>query len=149
MMITGRLQSFVAATLCGSAVAAFPAVAEPAPPSLRAVVTHVLPAPRLATVFELKLQLPQGRGLARMLLDAGVAGDDAAQAARLAAGHLGDGTGGCVAKVEISRPLDAAGLRVERIVLSAADGQTTIERRGDRLALTTAAAHAAPGATLI
>ena len=145
-----RPTTFLAAAVCATAaIAPGSALAEEAPPSLRAVVTHVLPAPRLATVFELKLQLPQGRGLARLLLDAGVASDDAAEAARLAAGHLGDGSGGCVAKVEISRPLDAQGLKIERLVLSSAEGQTIIERRGGQLALTTSAARVSAAAALI
>ena len=104
-------------------------------------------------MFELKLRLPEGRGLARLLLDAGVASDDAAQAARLAAGHLGGGTGpwagGCDAKVEVSRTVDTSGLRLERLALSSADGQTLIERRGGQLTLTTTAAHAAAGSALI
>jgi hypothetical protein len=140
-----RPTTFLAAAVCATAAIALApsaALAQQMPGAQPAVVTRALPAPRLATIFELKLQLPEGRGLARLLLDAGIASDDAAEAARLAVGHLGDGSGGSEAKVEISRPLDAKGLRLERLVLSSADGTTTIERRGDRLALTSTAAHA-------
>jgi hypothetical protein len=107
------------------------AEAQPAPAP--AVVTTALPAPRLATVFEFKVSLPEGKGLARVLLDAGVGSDDAAQAARLAAGHC-DSTGGCNAKISISHQL-GAGIQIERLVLADASGQTVIERRNGRLAL--------------
>jgi hypothetical protein len=127
------------------AAAAAAAEAQPAP--LPAVVTSALPAPRLATVFELKMSLPQGKGLARQLLVAGVAKEDAAEAAKLAAGHC-DGIGGCNAKVEISRQLDT-GLRVERLVLVSASGQTVIERRNGRLALNPDAVSATKAAALI
>ncbi len=134
----------IAAALCGTVAAA--ASAEPAPTALPAVVTHAAPAPRLATVFELKLRLPQGRGLARLLLDAGVASEDAAEAARIAAGHC-DPVGGCDAKVAISRQLDS-NLRVERVVLVSASGQTVIERRDGRLALNPASVDATRAAEL-
>jgi hypothetical protein len=122
--------------------------AEAMPRPVRAVVTLAPPAPRLATIFELKLRVPQGQGLARLLLDAGVARDDAAEAARLAAGHC-DGLGGCDARVAISRQLDAAGLRVERLVLVSPSGQTVIERRDGRLALNPAAVGTGRAAALI
>src|SRR4051794_9723963 len=66
------------------------------------------PAPKLAVLFALKIRLPEGRGLAASLLQAGVEQDDAAAAARIAAGHLGDGSGGCDAKAEISRVAGSA-----------------------------------------
>jgi hypothetical protein len=103
--------------------------------------------PRLATVFELKLRLPQGLGLARLLLDAGVSEADAAEAARLAAGHC-DAVGGCDAKVAISRELDS-GLRVERVLLMSASGQTVIERRDGRLALNPTAVPTTRAAAVI
>jgi hypothetical protein len=146
-----RPTTFLAAAVCATAAIALApsaALAEKLPGAEPTVVTRAVPAPRLATVFELKLRLPEGRGLARLLLDAGVASDDAAEAARLAAGHLGDGSGGSSAKVEISRPLDATGLRLERLILSSADGTTIIERRGDTLALTSTAAHAKAAALI-
>lgn len=147
-----RPTTFLAAAAFATAATALApnaALAQDPPGTLPAVVTRALPAPRLATVFELKLQLPEGRGLARLLLDAGIASDDAAEAARLAAGHLGDGSGGAAAKVEISRPLDSKGMRLERLVLSSDAGTTIIERRGDRLALTSTAAHVSAAAALI
>src|SRR6476661_4323299 len=61
------------------------------------------PAPKLAAQFELKLVLREGKGLARQLLDAGIDQKDAAAAARLAAGHLGDGASDCFAKVSVVR----------------------------------------------
>jgi len=123
------------------------ASAETQPAPRPAVVTTALPAPRLATLFEVKARLAEGRGLTRMLLDTGVAKDDAAEAAKLAAGHCDD-LGGCGATVSISRQLDA-GLRIERLVLVSAVGQTVIERRDDRLALNPAAVDAKKAAALI
>jgi hypothetical protein len=129
------------------AFAATAASAEPQPAPLPAVVTTALPAPRLATVFELKTRLSSGRGLARMLLDTGVAKADAAEAARLAAGHCDD-LAGCSVTVSVSRQLEA-GLTVERVVLMGAAGQTVIERRDGRLALNPAAVDAKKAAALI
>jgi len=144
-MTSRALPALVAATLIGTSAAEAPA--EPAPRAIPAVVTHAVPVPQLATVFELKLRLPQGRGLARLLLDAGVASDDAAEAAKLAAGNC-DPIGGCDAKVAVSRQL-GSGLRVERIVLLSASGQTVIERRDGRLALNPAAVATTRSAALI
>lgn len=148
--MTMRLPKIVLSALGGTALLVpEAAIAEDTPPAIAAVVTHALPAPRLATIFELKLKLPQGRGLARMLLDAGVTREDAGEAARLAAGHLGDKAGGCDAKVEISRSAGASGLRLERLVLSTSDGQTVIERRNGQLALNPAAVAPMRAAALI
>jgi hypothetical protein len=97
--------------------------------------TAAAPAPKLAVQFELKLRLPEGRGLARLLLDAGVDRDDAAAAARLAAGHLGDGLGGCEAEVSISRSVEGGGFRLVRVMLMTQADQTVIERRGSGLAI--------------
>jgi len=129
------------------ALAATAASAEPPPAPMPAVVTTALPAPRLATVFEIKARLADGLGLSRMLLESGVAKDDAAEAVRLASGHCG-GLGGCNAVVSVSRQLDT-GLRVERVVLVGSDGQTVIERRDGRLALNPAAVDAKKAAALI
>lgn len=105
------------------------AAADELPPLLHTPSAKVPPQPKLAVLFALDLRLPEGRGLARLLLDAGVDKDDASAAARLAAGHLGDGLGGCRAKVEVSRSLEGDGFRLERVVLLTKAGQTTIERR--------------------
>jgi hypothetical protein len=92
-----------------------------------------LPAANVAVQYELKLQLPEGRGLARLLLDAGVDRDDAVAAARLAAGHLGDSSGGCQVKAFIART--ASGFRIVRAMVITNAGQTVIERRGAELAI--------------
>jgi hypothetical protein len=90
--------------------------------------------PKFAGQFQLKVQLSEGRGLARALLDVGVNQDDAAAAARLAAGHLGAGAGGCFATVSIER--DASGLQsLMRVQLSTEARQMVIERRGSELAV--------------
>jgi hypothetical protein len=107
--------------------------AEEVSPLLHTPSAKAAPQPKLATLFALKLRLPEGRGLARLLLDAGVNRDDAAAAARLAAGHLGDGLGGCDAKVEISRVMQGSGFRLERVELLTQAGQTVIERRQGEL----------------
>jgi hypothetical protein len=76
--------------------------------------------------------------LAALLLQAGVVQDDAAAAARIAAGHLGDGSGGCSAKIEISRPTGGNGFRLQRVELTTDTGRTVIERRQGGLSLTSA-----------
>ena len=80
--------------------------------------------------FQLRLRLPEGRGLARLLLDAGVSRDDAGAAARLAAGHLGAGAGGCTALVSIERSAGTTGFSLVRVQLVTDATQTVIERRG-------------------
>lgn len=92
-------------------------------------------SPNLAVQFDLKMHLPQGKGLARQLLDAGVNRDDAAAAARLAAGHLGDGTGGCDVKVSISRNMEAKNFTLERALITSPTAQTVIERRNGELTI--------------
>src|SRR5260221_13765408 len=94
-MTSRTLPSLLAAALIGSIAAEASAATEPT--AIPAVGTRAVPVPRLATLFELKLRLPQGRGLARLLLDAGVASDDAAEAAKLAPGKC-DPIGGGDAK---------------------------------------------------
>ncbi len=89
---------------------------------------------KLAGQFELKLHLPDGRGLARLLIDAGVAQDDAAAAAKLAAGRLGDGKNGCFATVSVERAAGGA-LNLVRVMLTTNDQRTIIERRGFDLAI--------------
>lgn len=113
-------------------IAAAPAMASDAP-MLLTPSTFVPPSPRLAGLFDLELRLPEGRGLVRLLLDAGVDGKDAAAAARAAAGHLGDGSGGCNVRVALSRPAEGGGFSLQRIVLMTAGGQTIIERRAGSL----------------
>lgn len=119
-----------------------------APPVIAAETAQFLNAPvapaavpvRLAVQYELKLQLPDGRGLARTLVDAGVSQDDAIAAARLAAGHLGEGIGGCQAKVSVSRGSDGRSFGLERVTLFTQAEQTVIERRKGELALASATA---------
>jgi hypothetical protein len=88
-----------------------------------------------AALYALQLRLPEGRGLARLLLQAGVNRDDASAVARLAAGHLGDGLGGCEAKVELSRSIDGRSFRLERVELLTQAAQTVIERRHGELTI--------------
>ncbi len=133
------------ASLAGIAPGA--ALADESPAPIAAVVKHAVPAPKLATMFVLNLSLPHGQGLARLLLDAGVATGDAADAERLAAGHCG-GLGGCAAKVEISRRIDGGDVRIERLVLAGPTGRTVIERRNGRLTLNPAAVDTARAAAL-
>lgn len=102
---------------------------------LNAPAIATAPAPKLAVQYELKLRLPEGRGLARLLLDAGVDRDDAAAAARLAAGHMGDGLGGCDVQVSISKGAGGTGFRLVRATLMTAARQTVIERRGAELTI--------------
>lgn len=102
---------------------------------LLAPSTAPAPAPKLAAQYQLKLRLPQGRGLARLLLDSGVDRDDAAAAALLSAGHLGDGEGGCDVQVSISRAADGTGSRLVRVMLVTGTARTVIERRGAELTI--------------
>ncbi len=116
--------------LIAAALLAAPNLAHAAgPPVVDAPASPTPPSPKLAGLFDLTFRLPEGRGLARLLLEAGVDSNDAAVAARLAAGHLGDGLGGCDAKVTVSRSLDGVGFKLERVVLASPAGQTIIERR--------------------
>ena len=84
--------------------------------------------PNFAVQVELKLRLPQGKGLARQLLDAGVDQADAAAAARLAAGHLGDATDGCDVTVSMSRDMQSEGFALRRLLIVARSYQTVSER---------------------
>jgi hypothetical protein len=93
------------------------------------------PAAKLAVQFQLKLRLPEGRGLARLLLDAGVGQEDAATAARLAAGHLGAGSGGCQAMVSVERNAQGGASSVVRVQLITDTRLTVIERRGTELTI--------------
>jgi hypothetical protein len=102
---------------------------------LNAPATAAAPAVKLAVEYELTLHLPEGRGLARLLLDSGVDKNDAAAAARLAAGHMGNGTGGCDVQVFISKAADGGAARLVRAMLMTAAGQTVIERRGADFAI--------------
>jgi hypothetical protein len=90
--------------------------------------------PKLAVQFQLKLRLPEGRGLARLLLDAGVSEADAAEAARVAAGHMGAGTGGCQARVSVERSAQGV-FSVVRVQLVTDARETVIERRGAELTI--------------
>lgn len=92
------------------------------------------PAAKAAAQFQLKLSLPEGLGLARALLDVGVRQADAAAAARLAAGHLGTGAGGCEALISIER--NAAGdYSLMRVQLATETRRAVIEWRGTDLVL--------------
>ena len=106
-----------------------------------APMTGAAPAMRLAVQYELKLNLPEGGGLARVLVDAGIRQDDAVTAARLAAGHLGENTGGGQAKVSVSRSSRGEGFQLERVTLFTRADQTVIERRRGELAVTSRAAN--------
>ena len=112
-----------------------PVVAAETAHFLNAPVTAAAPPVRLAVQYELKLNLPEGRGLARVLVEAGVSQADAAAAARLAAGHLGEDIGGCQAKVSVSRTSDGRGFALERVTLFTNADQTVIERRRGELAV--------------
>ena len=117
--------------------------AEPQP-FLLAPASSAPPAPELAAIYALKVRLSEGRGLTRLLLDAGVNRDDAAAAARLAAGSLGAGLGGCTAKVEISRGVERSGFKLERVTLLTDAGATIIERRQGKLAIASQTGAAKP-----
>src|SRR5690242_11528905 len=91
------------AMLAGIACAGPAAAASTPPPTVR------------AATFEVRLNLPEGRWLARQLIELGIADEDAGEAAKLAVGHLGQDRGGCVAKVAISKPVGTEPARVDRI----------------------------------
>ena len=114
------------------------ASAETMPPVVLLPSAGIPPKPQQATIYALNQRLPQGRGLAALLLRAGVGQDDAGLAARLAAGHLGDGAGGCEAKVEISHGFGDERVTLERIVLTTANSETVIERHAGSLTLASA-----------
>lgn len=118
-------------------LAAGPAQAGETAQFLNAPARTAASQPKLAVQYELKLRLPEGRGLARLLLDAGVDRDDAAMAARLAAGRLGDGQGGC--DVQVSVVSDGRGaLKLVRATVMTQVDRTVIERRGAELEVASA-----------
>lgn len=90
---------------------------------------------QLAVQFELKIRLPEGQGLARSLLDIGIDGNDASLAARLAAGHMGAGAGGCEVRISISKAAQGNGFHIERLMLLTRIAQTVIERRVGELTI--------------
>ena len=92
------------------------------------------PAAKAAAQFQLKVSLPEGRGLARALLDVGVRQEDAAAAAKLAAGHLGAGAGGCEALVSIERN-SVGDYSLMRVQLATDMRRAVIEWRGTDLIL--------------
>jgi len=130
-MTVRRLSALGAAALLASSVAHAGESAR----FLNAPANAAAPAVKLAVQYDLKLRLPEGRGLARMLLDAGVDREDAASAARLAAGHLGDGSGGCDVQVSITRAAGAGNFKLVRATLMTNASRTVIERRGAELTI--------------
>lgn len=137
-----KAASFLALFISGILLAPGVAQAGETAQFLNAPTTAGRPALKLAVQYELKISLPEGRGLARLLLDAGVNQADAAAVARLAAGRLGEASGGCEAKVSISRTSGGTGFRLERVQIYSQDGQTVIERRRGELAIASQAASA-------
>ena len=130
-MTVRRLSALGAAALLASSAAHAGETAR----FLNAPASAAAPAVKLAVQYDLKLRLPQGRGLARLLLDAGVDRDNAASAARLAAGHLGDGSGGCDVQVSITKAAGNGGFKLVRATLMTNAGRTVIERRGAELTI--------------
>jgi len=130
MTILRRNAFFVAALLLPSA-----AIAKESAQFLNTPAIATAPVAKLAVQYELKLRLPEGRGLARLLLDAGVDRDDAAAAARLAAGHLGSGAGGCDIQLSISKAAGGSGFALIRATLMTEASRTVIERRGAELTI--------------
>ena len=137
MILKFRIAALTALASAGSQSA----IAAETAQFLNAPVTVAAPPARLAVQYELKLQLPEGRGLGRVLLDAGVSQKDAAAAARLAAGHLGEDIGGCQAKVSLSRSPDGRGFALERVNLFTNADQTVIERRRGELTVASTTAN--------
>lgn len=131
-------------SVCVLGLVAAPATAAEAPPFVRAPTVSTDSPLILAAMFHTTIQLPEGRGIAKALMELGVTAGDAAEAARLAASHLGEGQGGCTAKIEISRA-DNGQESLRRLVLSTAGDQTIIERRGEKLSLVPASAIRAIG----
>ena len=135
------LKSRMAAAATLAFAGAQPAIAAETAQFLKAPVEMAAPPARLAVQYELQLNLPEGRGLARLLIEAGVSQDDAAAAARLASGHLGEEIGGCQAKVSVSRGSDGRGFALERVTLFTNADQTVIERRRGELAVASSTAN--------
>lgn len=104
----------------------------------------VISRPHNAVAYAVKLQLPEGHGLARALIEIGVNQSDAAAAARLAAGRLGERNGGCEARVELVPDVGGSGLTLERAELLTHRSHTVIERRGAELGITSQQAATAP-----
>ena len=127
---------FCGALLLAVSTLAFPsgAAAEQAPSPLNAIARPGMGAPKLAGQFQLRLRVADGR-VARALLDAGVRQEDAAAVAKLAAGHLGSGPGGCEALVSIERT-PTGDYSLMRVQLTTDTRRAVIEWRGSELILT-------------
>ena len=107
---------------------------------LNAPATRSAPAVESAVQYELELRLRGSSGFAQALLDAGIDGDDVANAARLASDRLGDDGSRCDVKVSISKTIGQDRLGLVRVALSSEAGQIVIERRGDELVVASQAA---------
>lgn len=125
-------------SFCGGLLLAMSALALPGTAAaedranvLSAIAKPGMGAPKFAGQFQLRLQLADGR-LARALLDVGVKEEDAAAAAKLAAGHLGMGAGGCQALVSIERNPNGA-YSLMRVQLTTDSRRAVIEWRGSEL----------------
>ena len=99
---------------------------------MRTPATQRVTEPTEAAVFELKVHLAEGRGLEGLLLDAGIDASDAAAAASLATGQVGDNDG-CFGTVSISKGADGRQLRIVRVSLTTDRERTVIERHGGEL----------------
>jgi murein DD-endopeptidase MepM/ murein hydrolase activator NlpD len=91
-----------------------------------------------AELFELTLRLPAGGDLSKLLVQAGAAKDDAANAARLIAAQTGDGLGESDVKLALSK--ENRGLRVQRLAILGDTGEILLQRDGNALAIVPAPA---------
>lgn len=121
-------------TAAAALMSAWPAA--DALPLVKAPAPIAAPSVTLAVTYEMKLQLHEGRGLARQLIDSGIDQDDAAAAAKLGSSYMSKAKGGCSAKVAATRLPGVDALRLTRVTFYAGSKIIVMERRDGKLAVT-------------
>jgi hypothetical protein len=120
-------------TTVAALMSAWPAAG--ALPLINAPAPIGAPSITLAVTYEMELQLPEGRGLARQLIDSGIDQNDAAAAAKLGSSYMAQGKGSCSAKVAATRLPGVDTLRLTRVTLYTASKIVVMERRDGKLSV--------------
>lgn len=123
-----------------AAVAAFACASVSAEPLnfVHAPASKAAPASVEAAMFDFNVNLAQASELNDLLLQSGIEQGDAASAAALAEGQVDDKAAVRV-KLGLSRNPDTGAVSLQRMVLSTAAVQTTIEQRSGKLRIVSSA----------
>lgn len=139
--MTSRRSAALVGCLLAAALLPTQAASADDRPFLRAPASQGSLPVKLAVAFELRFHLAAGGDLEAMLVQADVDADDAAAAARLAAGTASDTASGCYVKIAITKSLNGNGFRIERLTLLTEASQTVMERRGGELTVSASGAR--------